>query len=145
MRVINKNKKGYALAIAIIVGIVIISLSAALLISINNEIVINKRSREKIAVKKLAEAGVEEVFYLYNNKLINLTPTEEEPDPQVEDFNGLGKIDGIGDYDYSYRNINKESKIGEIISRAIVNGSVNYTIKVQFNLQTGDIITWEEG
>lgn len=141
----SKKKKGYALAIAIIVGIVIISLSAALLISINNEIVINKRSREKIAVKKLAEGGVEEVFYLYNNKLINLTPTEEEPDPQVEDFNGVGKIDGIGDYDYSYRNINKESKIGEIISRAIINGSVNYTIKVQFNLQTGDIISWEEG
>ena len=140
----SKSKKGYAMAIAIVAGIVIVSLSAALLISINNEIIINKRTKEKIIVKKLAEAGIEEAFYFYNDKLVNLQPTEKEPEPQVENFNGTGSVNGVGDYEYSYSNIDKDRKIGRVISRAIVSGEDKYVISLEFSLEDGKILNREE-
>ncbi|MBU5485341.1 hypothetical protein KQI86_13440 [Clostridium sp. MSJ-11] len=136
MKHTRKYKKAYALPIAIITGIVLVSLSAALLMSINNEIIINKRSKEKIIVKKLAEAGIEEGLYTYNSKLFR----EEE----IQNFNGEGSIEGIGKYIYSYQTIDEENKIGNIISQAIINGQSKYTILLDFNLENGEIINWQE-
>ncbi|MEW9096323.1 MAG: hypothetical protein AB2417_14690 [Clostridiaceae bacterium] len=132
----RKYKKAYALPIAIITGIVLVSLSAALLISINNEIIINRRTKEKVIEKNLAEAGIEEGLYTYNRKLFR--------DEEIEDFSGEGSIEGVGKYIYSYQTIDEEIKIGNIISQAIINGQSKHTILLDFNLENGEIINWEE-
>lgn len=136
MKHTRKYKRAYALPLAIITGIVLVSLSAALLVSINNEIIINKRSKEKIVVKKLAEAGIEEAFYTYNSKLFK--------DEEIKDFTGEGAIEGIGEYIYSYETIDDESKVGKIISQAIINGQDKCRILLDFSLENGEIIHWEE-
>ncbi|WP_315119375.1 hypothetical protein [uncultured Clostridium sp.] len=136
MKHTRKHKKAYALPLAIITGIVLVSLSAALLVSINNEIIINKRSKERIIVKKLAEAGIEEAFYTYNSKLFK--------DEEMKDFTGEGTVEGIGKYIYSYETIDDESKIGKVISQAIIDGQDKYRILLDFSLENGEIIHWEE-
>lgn len=137
MKIITVKRKGAALPIAIVTGILLVSLSGVLLTTVNNEIKINRASQERIIAKNLAEGAVEHGLYEYNCMLIK--------EKNVKGFNDSDSIGEIGTYNYTYETpINDEEKIGTFTGEGITKGGSKYKISAKLDIESGKIIQWKE-
>lgn len=126
-----KKKKGSALVISIVVGLIVVSLSGILLSTINNELKTRRVSEERLSAKYLAEAGIEHGLYLYSKN-------KEEDLKNKSPY--LDSID-IGGYSGQYQ-LNYEGS-GKFISTGITSNHTEMTISVELS-EAGTIIKWEE-
>ncbi|MFD3158185.1 hypothetical protein ACFIJ5_15235 [Haloimpatiens sp. FM7330] len=133
----NLNKKGSALPIAIIVGILIISMSAILISTITNEVYIRKGTEERVKAKYIAEAGIENGIYLYNLKVKNNESIKEN-------FSHRDSVGDLGNYYLEYNPPLENSNIAIFYSTGITKD--NKSIKMQAKLDTsnGRILSWDE-
>lgn len=137
MKISTIKRKGAALPIAIVAGILLISLSGVLLTTVNNEIKINKASQERIIAKNLAEGAIEHGLYEYNNMLVK--------DENIKSFNGSDSIDEIGSYEYTYEApIKDEEKVGTFIGQGITKRGSKYKVSAKLDIESGKIIQWSE-
>ncbi|WP_027626693.1 hypothetical protein [Clostridium lundense] len=137
MKFRSLKKRGAALPLAIFLGILLVSLSAVILTTVNNEIKINKASQERIIAKNLAEGAVEHGLYEYNTMLIK--------DKEVKSFKGSSSIKQIGSYSYSYKApVKGEEKTGVFIGEGSTRRGSKYKIIASLEIESGKIIQWKE-
>lgn len=137
MKFKSLKKSAAALPLAIVSGILLVSLSGILLTTVNNEIKINKSSQERIIAKNLAEGAIEHGLYEYNNMI-----SEEEG---VKSFESSSSIEQIGRYTYSYKAPAKvKEKTGTFIGEGTTRKGTKYKIIAKLEIESGKIIEWKE-
>lgn len=146
---INKIKEGSALFIAMLAGLILISLSGILLTSVNNEIRTRRASEERQSAKYLAEAGIEHAVYLYNKKINDMNKEDKYEEISYFDSrevsNNLLSINDIGKYSFSYQLDNtSQKKKGVIKSTGTTIKGTQYGLKAIIDIETGKIESWQE-
>ncbi|WP_125152895.1 hypothetical protein [Clostridium rectalis] len=131
-----KYKNGFALPIAMLCGIIVVSLGGILLTSLNNQIKTEKTLKENMIAKYLSEAGIEHAIYDYNlekKKDYKLVPDKKESE-EIK-FNG-------GEYKFGYYKKNEEEGVFESVGKS--SGGNKYKIEATFNIRSNKIVDWQE-
>lgn len=126
-----RKKKGAALLVAIMVGMMVTILSVAILDLVTNEIRTQKSTEKRVTAKYLAEAGIEEGLYQFAIKVISDLPVGSV-------YNGNVQTNiTIGSYSVTYLGNRTFESVG-----TAVDGS-KWKIRAQLD-NIGKITSWKE-
>ena len=138
-RFLSMKKKGFSLMLAILCGIILISLLLSANLILSSEFKNRKSFQEKSKAKYLAESGIEHGIYKFCVELNGKEKKDTGYNIKVKLISNT-KIDNVGSYDVEYSQISGDLVL--IYSNGIAKNN-NVKLKVQYDIKNKKILSWD--